>query len=52
MPGARVSRSGYYEWVRRPPSDRDLEDAYLANTIVAIHDMSRCSYGSYGSPPS
>ena len=41
-----VSRSGYYEWVKRPPSDRDLEGAYLANTIVAIHADSRCSYGS------
>jgi hypothetical protein len=41
-----VSRSGYYEWVNRPPSDRDVEDAYLANAIVDIHDMSRRSYGS------
>ena len=43
----KVSRSGYYEWVRRPPSDRDLEDAHLANTIMDIHHASR---GSYGSP--
>lgn len=41
-----VSRSGYYEWVKRLPSQRDLEDAYLANTIVTIHADSRCSYGS------
>ncbi|GAA4363846.1 IS3 family transposase [Nocardioides caricicola] len=41
-----VSRSGYYEWRDRPPSNRDLEDAYLANTIVDIHRMSRCSYGA------
>jgi len=41
-----VSRSGYYEWAKRPPSDRDLEDAYLANTIVDIHRMSRRSYGA------
>jgi hypothetical protein len=33
----KVSRSGYYEWLDRPPSDRDVEDAYLANTIVDIH---------------
>jgi putative transposase len=42
----KVSRSGYYEWRDRPPSNRDLEDAYLANTIVDIHAMSRCSYGT------
>ena len=42
----KISRSGFYEWRDRPPSTRDLEDAYLANTIVDIHQMSRCSYGS------
>lgn len=42
----KVSRSGYYEWRDRPPSPRDLEDAYLANLIVDIHTMSRCSYGA------
>jgi putative transposase len=39
-----VSRSGYYEW-RGRLSVRDLEDAYLANTIVDIHTASRGSYG-------
>lgn len=42
----KVSRSGYYEWLHRPASDRDVEDAYLANTIVDIHTMSRRSYGA------
>ena len=42
----KVSRSGYYEWRDRPPSARDVEDAYLANTIVDIHAMSRASYGA------
>jgi len=42
----KVSRSGYYEWRNRPPSQRDLEDAYLANTIIDIHTFSRCSYGA------
>lgn len=42
-----VSRSGYYEWLDRDLSTRDLEDAYLGNTIVDIHTMSR---GSYGTP--
>ncbi len=32
----KVSRSGYYEWRDRPPSMRDLDDAFLANTIVDI----------------
>jgi hypothetical protein len=41
-----LSRSGYYEWRAWPPSRRDLEDAYLANTIVDVHAMSRCSYGA------
>jgi integrase len=41
-----VSRSGYYDWRNRPPCDRDVEDAYLANTIVDIHQMSRASYGA------
>jgi transposase InsO family protein len=41
-----VSRSGYYEWAGRPPSDRDLADAYLANTILAIHADSRRCYGA------
>lgn len=42
----KVSRSGYYEWRDRPPAPRELEDAYLANAIVDIHTMSRCSYGA------
>jgi putative transposase len=42
----KVSRSGYYEWRHRPPSRRDLEDAYLANVIHEIHHDSRCSYGA------
>ena len=42
----KVSRSGYYEWRNRLPSTRDVEDAYLANTILDVHAMSRCSYGA------
>lgn len=42
----KVSRSGYYDWIRRRPSDRDVEDAYLANTILDIHTASRAAYGS------
>ena len=43
----KVSTSGYYAWVSRPPSARDWADAVLTDKIVAIHTMSR---GSYGSP--
>lgn len=41
----KVSTSGFYEWRRRPASDRDREDAQLANTISAIHAASRQTYG-------
>lgn len=41
-----VSRSGFYEWVGRGPSQRDWDDAHLCDTIVDIHTGSRCSYGS------
>jgi len=43
----KVSRSGYYEWRERPPSARDIEDAYLANAMIDIHAISR---GCYGAP--
>ena len=43
----KVSRSGYYEWRGRGPSQRDLADAHLANEIHDIHAASR---GSYGAP--
>ncbi len=41
-----VSTSGFYAWRACPVGDRDLGDAYLTNTIVDIHRMSRRSYGS------
>jgi hypothetical protein len=43
----KVSTSGFYAWRADPISHRDHDDAYLTNTIVEIHRMSR---GSYGSP--
>lgn len=42
----KVSRSGYYDWRHCRPSDRDVADAWLTNTILAVHADSRCSYGS------
>ena len=42
----RVSTSGFYSWQAEPVRAKDLDDAYLSNTIVDIWTMSRCSYGS------
>jgi len=33
-----VSRSGYYEWAGRAPSDRALSDAWLTEKIKQIWD--------------
>jgi putative transposase len=41
-----VSRSGYYDWAGRAPSDRELTDAWLTARIRAIHDKSKRRYGS------
>ena len=43
VPG--VSRSGFHAWERRPPSDRDLADAWLGEQIREIHAESRQTYG-------
>jgi putative transposase len=40
-----VSRSGYYGWKDRPPSERDKENAALTAKIREIHDRSRGIYG-------
>ena len=42
-----VSRSGYYEWATRAPSDRELTDAFLTEKIREIHADNR---GVYGAP--
>jgi putative transposase len=41
-----VSRSGYYEWASRAPSDRALTDAWLIEKIKRIHRDHRKVYGS------
>jgi putative transposase len=41
-----VSRSGYYDWERRAPSDRALTDAWLTQKIERIHSDHRQVYGS------
>src|ERR1700728_4513184 len=42
----RVSTSGFYAWQAEPVRAKDLDDAYLSDTIVDIWTMSRRSYGS------
>jgi len=41
-----VSRSGYYAWCARPPSQRAIQDDELAEDIRNIHDSSKQRYGS------
>ena len=43
----RVSKSGYYAWRRRKPSNRDLEDERLRPKVLAAFKAGR---GTYGSP--
>lgn len=42
----KVSRSGYYAWCARPPSQRAIDDRELAKDIRDIHDSSKQRYGS------
>ncbi|MCL4105926.1 UNVERIFIED_CONTAM: hypothetical protein GTU68_012564 [Idotea baltica] len=42
----RVSRSGYYAWLKRPPSKLKLENERLTSMIKEIYYNSRCTYGS------
>jgi len=41
-----VSRSGFYAWTGRGPSERAKADVRLAVEIAASHRQSRCTYGS------
>jgi len=43
----RVSRSGFYAWLARKPSARDLEDEQLRPKVVEAFKTGR---GTYGSP--
>lgn len=42
-----VSRQGFYDWERRPPSDHQVTDRLLAAEIEAVWE---CSARSYGAP--
>ncbi len=41
-----VSTSGYYAWLKRPPSKRSREDAILTDRIRWIYLRSRSTYGA------
>jgi putative transposase len=40
-----VSKSGYYGWRDRPPSERTLSDEVLTDKIRLVHAQSRGIYG-------
>ena len=42
-----VSRSGYYAWRGRPPSEREMANRELYKKIKAVYDE---NHGTYGSP--
>lgn len=41
-----VSRSGYYDWLHRKPSERKLQDERMKPLVRAVHEFSRKTYGS------
>ncbi len=41
-----VSRSGFYVWSRRAPSDRAVADAALTERTAKIHGASKETYGA------
>ena len=42
-----VSKGGFYNWLKRPPSAREQEDGKIAERIVTIYHQHQ---GRYGSP--
>jgi len=40
-----ISRSGFYDWQVRPPSQRVLDDLVLAREVEAIYECSGRTYG-------
>lgn len=41
-----VSKSGFFSWRKRPPSERDKRHATLRVHLVAFHKASNGTYGS------
>jgi transposase InsO family protein len=42
----KVGRTGYYDWIKREPSARDLENQMLSSKIEEIFLESRSTYGT------
>ena len=42
----QVSRSGYYDWLRREPSQRQLANVQLLKHIQTVHNQYRQAYGA------
>jgi len=42
----KVSRSGYYQWIKYPNNKRKIEDRDLKQEIIVIYHNSRKTYGS------
>lgn len=42
----RVKKSTYYWWLKRIPSNRELENKSITDKIITIHNESKQSYGS------
>ena len=40
-----VSRGGYYTWLRRRPSKRQLESLKVETAVKAAHERTRGTYG-------
>lgn len=45
LPSLEVSRSGYYAWLNRPPSERATENERIAQQIKQHWEDSRKTYG-------
>jgi len=41
-----VSKSGYYDWLNREPSNRSLQKIKVMEVIKEIYDESKCIYGA------
>ena len=41
-----VSKSGYYDWLHRQPSQRSIKKAHVIEKIKSIYEESRCIYGA------
>jgi transposase InsO family protein len=42
----QVGRSGYYDWLKRPPSAREIEDQRLWPKILRVHHQRKEAYGA------